>query len=76
MQRLYEARYLVPGAEDLELPYLRDLVQSCEAKKRKQDAIDAAKAEAGKKILDAMDPAQRKGALKEFLTWRRQRRRR
>ena len=53
MQRLYEARYLVPGAEDLELNYLRDLVQACEEKKRKQDEVDKIKAAAAAKMLDA-----------------------
>ena len=74
MQRLYEVRYLVPGAEDLELSYLRDIVQACEEKKRKQDAEDKVKAAAAGKLLDDMDPAQRQGALKEFLKWRKRRR--
>ena len=74
MQRLYEARYLVPGAEDLELNYLRDLVQACEEKKQKQDEVDKIKAVAAAKMLNEMSPEQRRGALREFLAWRKRRR--
>ena len=74
MQRLYDARYLVPGAEDLELPYLRDIVQAAEEKKRKQDEIDKIKAAAAEKILNEMSPEQRKGAISEFMRWRKRRR--
>jgi hypothetical protein len=70
INRLWELKYVVPGVEDLEEAYIRDLVQMAEENAKKQAEIDHAEAEAGRLILESMDPAQRMGAIREFVRWR------
>ena len=71
LNEIRELGYFIPGARDLEIQYLRDLRDSCKEKKAKQDIEDQKAAEAGRKVVDAMDPKQVQGALREYLTWRR-----
>lgn len=70
MAELRELGYAVPGADDLELSYLRDILQACRAKKTAQDEADA---RFGEEIFDKMDPEQRRQAMKNYLEWRRKR---
>ena len=74
LNEIKELGYFIPGARDLELPYLRDLRDSCKEKKANQDKVDRKAAEAGRKVVEAMDPKQVQGALKEYLAWRRKKR--
>lgn len=71
--RLWELRVLVPEADQLELSHLRDIVQSQEHKIAAQQARESALVNLGQQIVNAMSPEQVKGALKEFLDWRRKR---
>ena len=71
INEIKELGYFIPGARDLELPYLRDLRDSCKEKKRDQDEADRKAEEMGKQVVDAMDPKQVRGALNEYLKWRR-----
>ena len=74
LNEIRELGYFIPGARDLEIPYLRDLRDSCKEKKRNQDETDEKAEEAGRKTVAAMDPKQVQGALKEYLAWRRKKR--
>ncbi len=74
LNEIKELGYFIPGASDLEIPYLRDLRDSCKEKKIKQDEADEKAAEAGRKAVEDMDPAQVRGALKEYLDWKRKKR--
>ena len=70
MVELRELGYAVPGSEDLELSYLKDILQACRAKKAAQDEADA---KMGEEIFDRMDPEQRRQAMKDYIEWRRKR---
>ena len=71
INELHELGYLVPGAEELALSQLRDILQACREKKAKQDEADAA---VGEEIFDNMDPEARRQAMKDFVVWRNKRR--
>ena len=71
INELHSLGYAVPGAEDLEIQHLRDILQACREKKAAQDEADA---RAGEEIFTRMSPEQRKGAMKEFIAWRNRRR--
>lgn len=70
LKELESLGYFMPGAEDEEVSYLRDIVQRCREKKARQDALDA---KAGRDIVQRLPEAQRRGMIKEFLDWRRKR---
>ncbi len=74
LNEIKELGYFIPGARDLEIPYLRDLRDSCIEKKKDQDEADAKAEEAGRQTVASMDPKQIQGALREYLKWRRKKR--
>jgi len=66
LNRLWTARYLVPRAETLELSHLRDIVNYAEERTRQE-------LERQRRIVtppQKMSREQVKGALKEYLDWR------
>lgn len=67
---LEQLGYFMPGAEDEEASYLRDVVARCRSQKRRQDEADE---RAGREITDRMPPAQIRGMVREFVEWRRRR---
>ena len=68
MNRLWDARYWVPGAKDMEIQQLRDYVDYAEYRV-KEDEEKEAKLAAEK--INKMSPEQVRGALNEFFEWRR-----
>ena len=71
MNRLWTARYLVPGAKTLELSELRDLVQFAEGRNQERLNVEEAKVRAGAEIVSRMPKEQVVGALREYARWRR-----
>ena len=71
MNRLWDAKYLVPGAKMLELSQLRDLVQYAEERNQERLNAEEAKIRAGAEIVSRMPREQVVGALKEYAAWRR-----
>ena len=67
LNQIYEANYLIPGAEDLELAQLRDLVAYIEHKVLEEKM---ARVQAGAALAAQMSPKQVALALKEYLKWR------
>lgn len=64
---LEQLGYFMPGAEDEEVSYLRDVVAKCRSKKARQDALDE---KAGRDIVSKLDREHVKGLIREFLAWR------
>jgi hypothetical protein len=72
LNRLWDTRTLIPGAEQMELSELRDRVQAQEGKM--SEGYYDKKAPAKRKApMTAKEMADARGALKEYSDWRRRR---
>lgn len=67
---IHELGYYLPGAEDMDIGHLRDLVQAYREKKKIQDEEDV---KAGEAAVALMSPEQIKGAVAEYIKWKRKR---
>jgi hypothetical protein len=67
MNKLWELRYWIPGAKNLEVQQLRDYVDYAKYRVAQDDAIEAKKAQ---EKLATMSQEQISGAIKEFLAWK------
>lgn len=74
MHRIWDSRYILPGAEKMELTELKDFVDFAEKRCREDLLKETMEILKGKDIVDNMEKKQVKGALNEFLSWRRKRR--
>ncbi len=70
MNRIFDARYVLPGAEDMELTELKDFVQFAEERYAEDLRTEMMSILHGKEIVDKMEQEEAKGALREFLNWR------
>lgn len=70
INRLWELRYGVPGARQMELQQLRDYVAFAEKRVEEQQAEDEKDALAATAKMAKMTPDQITGAIKEFLNWK------
>jgi len=70
MHRIWDARYILPGAEKMELSLVKDFADFAEERYAEDLAIEELKVAKGKDIVDNMSREQTKGALREFLNWR------
>ena len=68
LSRLWESRYIIPNPQSIELSYLQDIVQYAERRFIDDELKNKLAAEA--KIVK-MGNKQIKGALSEFMKWRR-----
>ncbi len=73
LNRLWATRTLIPGAEQMELPELRDRVQAQEAKQAGGHYEKRAPVRR-KAPMTANEMANARGALKEYSAWRRKKR--
>ena len=70
MHRIWDAKYVLPGAEKMDLAELKDFAEFAEqryAEDLYKEELEVAK---GSDIVDNMSKEQTKGALREFLNWR------
>ena len=73
INRLWELRYAVPGARQMEVQQLRDYVAFAEERVA-EDEVAAKKEEAkARKKMSNMSQEQVVGAMKEFLNWKNKR---
>ena len=70
MHRIWDARYVLPGAEKMELVMLKDFAEFAEERYTEDLAKEELKVAKGADIVDNMSREQTKGALREFLNWR------
>lgn len=73
LQRMYNTRSLIVGAEDMEIEELRDLVQAQEGK-GKEGHYDKVMPMHKGAVKGSVDYIQAQGALREYATWRRKKR--
>ena len=76
MFRIWDARYILPDAERMDLSELKDFVDFAEERYREDVLKETMEILKGKEIVDKMEKEQVKGALKEFLAWKHKRRQR
>lgn len=67
LKELETLGYFMPGAEDEEVSYLRDIVARCRDKKRRQDELDE---KAGREIVNRLNSKEIQGLIREFMHWR------
>ena len=72
MNRIYDSNYILPGAEKMELAELADFADFAEERAAEDEAKEELKVAKGSDIVDNMSKEQTKGALREFLNWRAQ----
>ena len=74
MHRIWDARYVLPGAEKMDLTELKDFVDFAEERYQEDLLKETMEILKGKEIVSKMEKEHVKGALNEFLDWRRRRR--
>lgn len=70
INRLWELRYAVPGARQMEVQQLRDYVAFAEERVAEDIVADKKEESKAKTKLNKMSREQVVGAMKEFLNWR------
>ncbi len=70
LQRMYNTRSLIVGAEQMEIEELRDLVQAQEGKEKEGHYKKVMPMHQGA-IKGTVEYIQAQGALREYATWRR-----
>jgi hypothetical protein len=68
LNRLWEARTVIPGAREMSVSQLKDYVQRQEFKLKEEMIVNAKKQQ---RIISAYEQEQARGALKEYLAWKR-----
>lgn len=68
LSRLWEAKYIIPNPNTIEIQYLRDIVDYAEHRAREDDLANEIAATAK---MSKMKDEQIKQALSEFMKWRR-----